>query len=171
MELYEAELGEVALFLRKIGADEIAHSGRSFFDHLIGVGRLLVQNGCERDVCIAGALHALYGTKSFRHALIRLDEHPEARPLVAELFGAEAERLVWLFCTINRPAGLDDGLTLDWRTGQAVPLTSEDLHRLRLIEGANLVDQHKRIELWSTIQATWEVTCAHAPIAIDEDIC
>jgi hypothetical protein len=82
-------------FLIALGIADQPHSGRTFIEHLEGVYRLLLkENDC--DIALAGALHAVYGTESYR------PRRMPAREEVRALIGQEAEALVWLFCMTKR---------------------------------------------------------------------
>ena len=108
----------------------IRHSGRTFFTHLKGVHDLLRDWGAAEPVCVAGLFHSIYGTNSFRHQALLLKERSKLQALI----GPEAESLVYVFCTSNRPATWFDG-SLDGRP---------ELPKLLEIEAANLIEQGDR---------------------------
>jgi hypothetical protein len=56
--------------------------------------------GFEEAVCVGGLLHSIYGTNRFRTKSLS-NAHERAK--VAECAGVEAERLAFLFSTVNRP--------------------------------------------------------------------
>ncbi len=135
--------------LAGIGASNTSHSGRKLVDHLLNTYDMLVAAGCPRDVCLAGGLHSIYGTNAFRHV------STEDRLPVRERFGEAAEHLAHLFCTINRPRGLNDNQPISWRTGAKVSLDDETLHKLRMIEAANLIEQGESVSRFPRIMDAW----------------
>jgi hypothetical protein len=78
-------------------------------------------------VCLAGLCHSVYGTNVYRRVLIS----PEDRISVRAAIGEEAEQLVYLFSTIDRPRCLAE------RGG----LEGETYRNLLAIEIANLSEQ------------------------------
>lgn len=134
-------------FLKEIGTDKLSHSGRSLSRHLIGTFDLLKKWGCDEATCIAGGLHSIYGTNIFvAESLSR-----KARLLVRQRFGADAERLAWLFGSLNRPKAIERGSGIDRRSRSKVKLDAADLLSLRLIEAANLMEQGESLEEWPNI--------------------
>lgn len=85
-------------FLRRHGADAIGHSERSLLAHLLGIRALLMSWGAGAHLLDAGLFHSVYGTESFRRPAI-----PDSdRSRVRDLIGDKAERLVWLYCRVQR---------------------------------------------------------------------
>lgn len=122
----------------------INHSGRSLFDHLMGTWALLEKRDVPEYVCLAGAFHSIYGTNIFNHQTLSVTQ----RSLVVEMIGEQAERLAYIFCTCDRPKTLVDAVkrgppyqVKDYRSGETIPLSGEDMHDLLLIEVANLEEQ------------------------------
>jgi len=125
-------------FLMRMGAFDIFHrNGRSLGQHLASTYLILQSLGCNRTLCLAGGLHSVYGTNKFRDQLLPIDRSSE----IVELFGPEVERLVHLFCTFNRPRGLETGVGENWRTEQPMSLKADDLRQLRILEAVNLREQ------------------------------
>ena len=86
-------------FLADRGARDIGHIGnQQLIDHLIGTMNILDGWGMDRSVCLAGLFHSAYGTESFEANLLSADLRPQLRTLI----GASAERLVFLFCEMDR---------------------------------------------------------------------
>jgi hypothetical protein len=91
-ELFEA--------LKALGAGEFAHFNGSLAEHLIGTEARLRNWNCDEFICRAGLFHAAYGTDGFGQALV-----PHTlRDRVADLIGADAEALVYLYCACDRKA-------------------------------------------------------------------
>ncbi|HEX3933443.1 MAG TPA: hypothetical protein VHW43_02110 [Puia sp.] len=140
-------------FLNEIGAGSLSHSGRSLMDHLTGTYDLLKKWGCDKATCLAGGLHSVYGTNIFTTESLSA----AARPLVRHVFGADAERLAWLFGTLNRPRAFEQGSGLDRRNNASVTLDTKDLRLLRLIEAANLLEQGSSLQRWPNIRKEAEL--------------
>jgi hypothetical protein len=87
--------------LQESGAYETHHLGkRDLASHLRGTMYLLRIAGFEEAVCVGGLLHSLYGTNRFRTKSL---SNAHERSKVIECAGVEAERLAFLFSTVNRP--------------------------------------------------------------------
>tara|TARA_R100000008_G_scaffold86500_2_gene79878 strand:- start:279 stop:749 length:471 start_codon:yes stop_codon:yes gene_type:complete len=88
-------------FLLNKKADKIKHSGRTFFDHLIGVATILERWGCSFDVVMTGMFHNIYGNKYYNPHL------NVSRKEVRKLIGKKSEELVWVFETTDREKIID----------------------------------------------------------------
>lgn len=82
---------------RNVGQDW--HKAGTFRHHLVGVARALALWQQPRDVRLLGLLHSVYGNAFVD--LVKFDAASE-RGRLAQLVGARAEHLVYLFCTISR---------------------------------------------------------------------
>jgi len=124
--LYPAEQLLVS-FLESIGANRRKHVKGTLADHLIRTFHMLKGVGANDIVALAGGLHSVYGTNAFKSPCLKKEDKR-----IHELFGAEVDRLVRLFSTLDRPNSLEspDG-----------SLSETDLFLLRCIECANLYDQ------------------------------
>jgi hypothetical protein len=101
--------------LADLGAGDFAHINGSLEEHFVGVHDLLRDWGARQVLCDAGLFHAAYGTVHFTSAMLPL----EKRALVAEIIGAEAEAIVYRYCSCDRDSV--------WpRIGEAPPLSFED---------------------------------------------
>lgn len=114
-------------FLDSIGATQKKHKKGTLADHLMRTFHMLKGVGAGDIVALAGGLHSVYGTNAFKSPCLKKEDKR-----IHELFGAEVDRLVRLFSTLNRPNSLEspDG-----------SLSETDLFLLRCIECANLYDQ------------------------------
>ncbi len=90
--------------LEEIGAEDIDHPRGTLSEHLRGTYDVLVGWGCERDVCLAGLSHSVYGTDIFETVTVA----PDARDKVVEAIGADAERLAYLYCALARESLYDN---------------------------------------------------------------
>jgi len=88
-------------FLLDKQATEIKHSGRTFFDHLVGVADVLENWDCSFDTVMAGMFHNIYGNKYYDPNL------NVTREEVKKLIGEKSEKLVWIFETTPREKIID----------------------------------------------------------------
>ncbi|WP_046732042.1 DUF6817 domain-containing protein [Streptomyces humi] len=86
--------------LRGLGAAEISHPGGTLLVHLQRVHRRLAAWGARPALQLAGLCHAFYGTDGFPAALLPLERRAE----LAEVIGAEAEGIVYLYASCDRKA-------------------------------------------------------------------
>jgi hypothetical protein len=130
-------------FLERKGAKAISHLGRTLFDHLIGTAGLLWHWGCGEVICRAGLFHSVYGANDFTTTIV----DPMQRSQVGELIGAEAERLAFLYGTIQfgdvyrEPGDIRRYSAIDKRGTRTETLTEDDICGLNLISWANMIDQ------------------------------
>jgi len=129
-------------FLTLIGAEDVKHSGRTLWTHLLNVYDLLKQHGYRTEVCAAGGLHSIFGTNAFNKQMLRWDQ----RHVVVNLIGEEATKYVELFHTVKRPQTLESALKtntleVELNSGATKTLTQNELNILCAIEAANLADQ------------------------------
>jgi len=90
---------EVLEFLRANIPSALEHTGDTSFDeHLSGVQAVLRNWGAPDHVCLAGLMHSIYGTEGFQGFKLPLS----SRPVIRSLIGEKAERLVWIFCMVDR---------------------------------------------------------------------
>lgn len=86
--------------LEELGASALMHFNRTLDQHLRGTEALLRKWGARDAVCIAGLLHAVYGTDTPGPMLAHIDQ----RRRIAGVTGAEAEQLAYLYGACNRKA-------------------------------------------------------------------
>jgi ribosomal protein L16 Arg81 hydroxylase len=129
--------------LLALGADGIPHRNTTLFSHLIGTCRILEEAGYGPDTCAAGLFHSIYGTSVFSRAPLTLAD----RDSIVREIGPIAERLVWLFCSINRnkfaetcARGEPYSLDLEHRQGP-VTLSRSEVEQLAAILWANHFEQ------------------------------
>ena len=133
-------------FLRRAGASEVAHSRRTLLDHLMGTRELLAAWGAPPSWCDAGLFHSVYGTAPLPRAMLGEAD----RDAVRELIGAEAERLAWLFGSIDRHAFVAlasadrPACAPGRRDREALALTAEEVAGLANLAVANDVEQLPR---------------------------
>ncbi|MCB9372285.1 MAG: DUF427 domain-containing protein [Microthrixaceae bacterium] len=128
-------------FLRRLGFEGVAHDSHvPFLAHLVGTARTLRSWGCRPALCDAGLFHSVYGTEYFE-----LDEGASADE-VRSVIGPEAERVAWLWCTIERNS-LDVGArtAVDRHTGATLELSAADVEDVATLWAADTVEQIARM--------------------------
>lgn len=86
--------------LAAMGAGDFAHVAGTLAPHLSNTAALLQQWGNRDALCIAGLYHALYGTDGIKGELTTL----ASRSAIAEVIGAEAEAIVYVYGACDRDA-------------------------------------------------------------------
>ncbi len=128
-------------FLGELGAGEVPHPGGLLLSHLQRTHDLLRSWGAADAVCLAGLVHAAYGTDGFPTALLPLAERDRLRRVV----GDEAEEIVYLYDACDRaatyPLADRTPLPLTDRFSDAVhPLDGDGLRAFALLTIANELD-------------------------------
>jgi len=96
---FAAKDAELQSFLKSSLPAALEHTGDTNFDeHLIGVQAILRNWGADEHVCSAGLMHSIYGTEGFQGFKLPLTN----RAALRNLLSAPAERLVWIFCMVDR---------------------------------------------------------------------
>jgi hypothetical protein len=84
--------------LQRRGAESFPHGRSSLLRHLCSTRDILKTWHQPKRVRLAGVVHSGYATQAFPRALFDLTERDTVRTLI----GDEAERLVYLFCALDR---------------------------------------------------------------------
>lgn len=145
--------------LRSHDVEVVLHGGRTLGEHLRGTHQVLLGWSQPDRICLAGAVHSVYSTDTFRHSVLPLDK----RGYLRDLIGDEAEWLVFLFCSTNRReilsalqrGDLEQANALrvaDRRTGSALSLSVRDIGDLAVLHMANLAEQSG---VGSTLPSAW----------------
>lgn len=127
--------------LHSMGSGEFVHLNGSLAQHLIGTAALLEAWQAPRTVRTAGLFHAAYGTAGFETSLT--PHSASARQQIAELIGADAEQLVYLYGCCHRQRfypNIGTDLERQWPdrfTGEVHLLPSAVLSHLCEITAAN----------------------------------
>jgi hypothetical protein len=104
-------------FLAKSIPEALAHTGAASFDHhLKGVQAILRNWGASEDIATAGLFHSIYGTEGFQGFKLPFTRRKE----MSELIGQRSEKLVWIFCVVDR-------LSVDELVEKHLKLVSDDL--------------------------------------------
>jgi hypothetical protein len=128
--------------LQALGADAFAHVNGSLAVHLRGTEALLRRWGNREAVCLGGLYHAVYGTDRITGSLADLG----MREAIAEVIGAEAESLAYLYgaCarkTFHPRIGTPDQLMFADRFAHCeYPIAASQLRDLCEMTVANEVD-------------------------------
>jgi hypothetical protein len=148
----------LSVFLAAHGALKCPHIAGTLHDHLVRTYAALAARGVQRAACLGGGLHSIYGTSLLAHVMIA----PAERQLVRETFGEAAEGFAQLFAALDRPSTLAEPVSLNdriavvqLRDGSTAELPRRTFEDLRLIECANLADQHTLAD-HPGLQALWE---------------
>jgi len=139
-------------------ATDLPHANGSLHDHLVRTYQLLEDKGIEKEICLAGGLHSVFGTKYYQNSLIPVTH----KDYITNQFGDKVSNLVLLFYQIDRPDVLEnptmEGSEYLLRTvnGPSLNVSEEDFVALRLIECANLIDQESLdINKYPNLHAFW----------------
>lgn len=98
--------------LQSVGAGECWHKHGSFLVHLIEVYRILKLWSAPDDVALCGLFHSAYSNSYVNLAIF---DPNTSRSYVSSLIGPQAERLVHLFCVVNRQTLIHDDLLFNYR--------------------------------------------------------
>ncbi|HEY3729432.1 MAG TPA: hypothetical protein VGL51_19805, partial [Solirubrobacteraceae bacterium] len=149
MTLADDSAAATVAFLAEAGARQLGHrGGRSLLDHLLGTYIILRRWDQPDWLCQAGLIHSVYSTDQYRQGLLS----PSRRTEVAEVAGAQAERIAYLFCvTPRRPLFAGTHLWARGLPSRAMagagdaaggdPPTRDELDGLVLLHMANLAEQ------------------------------
>lgn len=144
------------VLLNQVGAFRKGHMNGNLGRHLLITYDLLRKAGQPAGVCLAGGAHSVFGTNAFKDPCL----DPADRPMLVEVIGEEAVRLVEIFGAIARPGTLDanvgkDGAFLEYTTGGGVAVTKLQLDALCMIECANLLEQ-SQLARWQNLNNLWQ---------------
>ena len=136
-------------FLAKMRVHQTRHSGSTLLDHLTGVYLQLKQWGQPRAVAEAGLFHSVYGTAEFPIETLSAKD----RSRLKRVAGEDTERLVHLFCVMNRPGYVETVSTgapsasLTHRiTGESIPVSPSEHRAMGYIILANWAEHLPRIQ-------------------------
>lgn len=127
-------------FLRSLGTPDVVHtSGGAFSDHLVGLYDVCRFWRLPDAYCLAAICHSIYGTMGFQGYKLPVEQ----RQRVVDLVGADAERIAYIFCGLDR-FSQDEGIaagdrtTAPWRPRAGAPGGAAAWHAA--VAEANAVD-------------------------------
>jgi hypothetical protein len=116
-EQTDPALPQLAAVLRAAGAGECWHKHGTFLAHLLDVHRILRLWGAPDAVARCGLYHSAYSNSYVNLAIF---DPGTGRDRVAAVVGAEAERLVHLFCVVPRQQLIHDDLLFHYTDQELV---------------------------------------------------
>lgn len=110
-------------FLSDAIPEALQHTGMSSFDeHLRGVQAILRKWEAPQHLCDAGLFHSIYGTEGFQGYKLSVLKRPSIRLLI----GPASERLVWIFCMVDRYS-VDQTVMTEYAKSSSVAERSGDV--------------------------------------------
>ena len=85
-------------YLLSLGAQNIPHGDKNFFDHCVNVYNILNNSKLEEYVCLAGMFHSIYGNEIFTES----KKLNVSRDDIKNIIGEKAESLVFKFNSVPR---------------------------------------------------------------------
>ncbi len=138
-------------FFIAAGANDVAHTDKTYIAHAIGVYNDLREWGCSDELCRAAMFHSIYGTERFQGFTLPIEKRDE----VAELIGERAERLAYWNCFMDRSSldaaakrGTPPYVIRHRVTGDEVELPEEDFDDLCRIHLCDWLEQVERAGHW-----------------------
>ncbi|KAK1438054.1 hypothetical protein QVD17_03857 [Tagetes erecta] len=107
LENIDNKLPSLISVLKSVGAGECWHKHGTFLDHLIDIYRILKLWRSPDPVCLTGLFHSAYSNSYVNLAIF---DPSTGRDVVRNHVGEEAERLIHLFCVVNRQKLIHDDL-------------------------------------------------------------
>nr|XP_043606558.1 uncharacterized protein LOC122578626 [Erigeron canadensis] len=98
-ETIDTNLPSLIAVLKSVGAGECWHKHGSFLDHLIDIYRILKLWHAPDAVCLCGLFHSAYSNSYVNLAIF---DPSTGRDTVRGHVGVAAEKLIHLFCIVNR---------------------------------------------------------------------
>ncbi|MDA1016915.1 MAG: hypothetical protein O3A00_20960 [Planctomycetota bacterium] len=154
---------ELTDFFIRIGADQVAHTDKTYLAHAIGVHNDLKAWGCNAELCVAGLFHSIYGTAKFQSFKLALDRRAELQSMI----GLRAEELCYLNCAMDRDV-FDatvqaDGPTVfrDRLNGQVLELTTDMFRDLCTLHLCDWLEQVPRCRDWDHRRAAYRAMADH----------
>jgi len=171
LSVYEIEmLREILPLISEAGL--LSHKNGSLLSHLCGTWKILNRKGCNSDVAIAGLMHSIYSTEHYRFALFSFSR----RDYLIDKIGKVAERLVYLFCTLEKKEiwnalSIEESLIeVSSRVGGVkCAITLEEANQLLRIECANFIEQCSESDGSPKVFMAWYLRLARESLVFFED--
>jgi hypothetical protein len=145
-------------FFVSIGAENVAHTEKSYLAHAIGVYHDLQQWGADEQLCRAGMYHSIYGTEHFQRFKLSLERRSEVRDLIGE----RGERIAFCNCVMDR-ATFDEAARRreppyrfhDRISGDEIELSPPDFEDLCRVHLCDWLEQVPRSQDWEYRRAAY----------------
>lgn len=135
----DTDRDNVQRFLYSINAHKFPHNEGKLIGHLLRTYDLLKNAQQKPEVCLAGAVHSVFGTNAYKLQAVPSSD----RQKVVDAVGEKATLLAEKFSTINRPKILEQNVG------------NIEYIDLCTIECANLLDQ-KILNKYPELSAYWQ---------------
>jgi len=133
---------ELMALLKDLNVAKFPHLRGSAQDHLLGVYEILANWGNTEDVCRGGLFHNIYGTEVFKPQAVSLTQ----RQTIAQIIGARAEELAFLFCVTRRVGFFDDHVDPQRAT------LWDEVHKRKIVVDAATIAALMEIEIANGIE-------------------
>ncbi|WJX10639.1 hypothetical protein P8452_01333 [Trifolium repens] len=107
----DTNLPSLIAVLRSVGASECWHKHGTFLEHLVDIFRILHLWKSPRSVSLCGLFHSAYSNSYVNLAIF---DPSTSRDVVRGHVGADAERLIHLFCVVPRQSLIHDDLLFQY---------------------------------------------------------
>ena len=145
-------------YLVALGTTDVAHTGKGYLAHAIGVYNIMKAWNCSEDLCNAALFHSIYGTQQFQGFTLPVEQRSELQTLI----GGYAEKIAYINCFMDR-SSLDNQLADDKESyplihresGEEMALPKaeyDDLVRLHLFDW---LEQVERSQGWDQRRAAY----------------
>jgi hypothetical protein len=167
----DADLAPVLPVVLARGVGQDWHKAGTFKHHLVGVARSLAVWQQPREVRLLGLLHSVYGNAFVD--LVKFDASTE-RAGLQQLIGADAEELVYQFCTASRREFVVKALAGQIEADGSMNVARNDGGQVtlapRTVAAFIIVSMADTIEQWSSWQddvySRFPATNDHRPQAV-----
>jgi hypothetical protein len=139
-DAFDQERDRLQEFLINHKADTIPHNNGKLINHLLRTYDRLKNTRHDKDICLGGGLHSIFGTNAFKTQILNISN----KQLVIDWFGEKAVEYAVQFSSIDRPNFLEKNID-----------TNTELNALASIECANLLDQGG-LEKYPRLNAYWQ---------------
>ncbi|GAB4839664.1 hypothetical protein Ancab_029190 [Ancistrocladus abbreviatus] len=144
LENVDQKLPSLVAVLRSVGAAECWHKHGSFFDHLLDIYRILKLWNSPDPVCLCGLFHSAYSNSYVNLAIF---DPSTGRDTVRQHVGADAERLIHLFCIVPRQPLIHDDLLFHYSDSELIEHLKLSEISLRNIKGNKRESSNKEEDL------------------------
>lgn len=118
LQTIDPSLPNLITLLQSSGAGECWHKDGCFLSHLTDVYRILKLWNAPNSIALCGLFHSVYSNSYVNLALF--DINSDGRETLRGLIGVEAERLVHLFCIVDRQTLIHDDIIFKYSDDELV---------------------------------------------------